>query len=142
EDVKNLMRPSLDVFKNKQVIEDALLPKHLIVIRDGKTMHKIRAQLYALEKDGKVELAQKIVQFFMRQYENNMISEKVRSLWIHVMQSYNNFINNRFKISAEEEINKLQNEFGRVQEIFASGLSGFSLLMDVYTLARMFRNFS
>ena len=53
----------------------------MLVIRDGKTMTRIAAQLYALEKQGDSLLARKITHFVNAKYEQHKVGHENLVLW-------------------------------------------------------------
>jgi hypothetical protein len=145
-DVRELLEPSFNVFKVSKgsPLENALFPPHLIVERDGKVMHKIRAQLYALEKEGQKELADKIVEFLVNQYLQKVNNKLIINIWSQIIQLYENFTNSRYRSlnDAAVALENLKKEYKKVSQIFVTSVTGFSLLMDAYTLARIFRKFT
>lgn len=143
EDVKNLMEPSLKSVKNPLKLMESLLPSNLIVNRNGKNMHRIRAQLEALEKEGKGDIAQKIVQYLTEEFRNKADTNKVIDIWKAVETLYEGYINGRMRdmSGGKEMILKVKNEVSNLLKLSKYSVTTASLLMDGYLLARMFRTF-
>ena len=75
-DIEKLFLPVLD---NDRYLLTKVLPREITVKRNGKIMHRVRAQLEDLENDGNGELANKIVSFILERevkfLENYFISD-------------------------------------------------------------------
>lgn len=116
----------------------------MLVERRGKTMHRVRAQLEALEMEGKSELARKIVSFSMRKYNEFANKDVILGLWGRIMKVYKNFINPKTREFGDEfkTLSEIQKEYEKSFGGLATAeVTSTALLMDVYLLARMFRTF-
>lgn len=129
EDVKSLMENSLKMVRDPLTLMEILLPSKLIVNRNGKNMHRTRAQLGALEKEGKRDISEKIVRYLIEEFSKRDVTNMIMNIWKSIENSYNAYINNKIKYM---NIPKLGNMLY---------FKTTSLLMDAYVLGRMFRTF-
>lgn len=142
QDATELMRESLSIANDPELNLKLITPS-MIVNRRGKNMHRVRAQLEALENEGQEKLAKDIVDFILNQYINNNRTNEIIDLWRGIMIAYDGFIHAKYRSS--NDINLLLSRFGkeieRLGKITAFSVTGIALIMDAYTLARMFRKF-
>ena len=146
DDMLNLMGPLLAQIDNEKVksnVLNGLLVPRMIVNRRGKNMHRIRAQLEALEEEGKQDLANNIVLFILGKYKTKVDNSDIRQLWNKYMNIYNNLVYGTKKDMNEayKNLAELEKSYQNFQSIMMYQVSGNALLMDAYTLARMFRTF-
>jgi hypothetical protein len=137
EDVQNLIEnKSVDTYKY-------LVPATLMVNRKGRNMHRIRAQLFALEEEGQGELANKIVKYLINKYEKSVNNSAIIDLWRSLMIAYDGYLNAKYRSLDDVHflLDKLSQEFNKLMEITSFTITGVSLLMDAYTLARIFRTY-
>ena len=137
EDASNLIETkTVDSYKY-------LVPANLMVNRKGRNMHRIRAQLFALEEEGKGELVQKIVNYLIHRYEKTVSNTAIIDLWRSLMIAYDGYLNAKYRSLDDVHflLDKLSQEFNKLMKISSFTISGVSLLMDAYTLARMFRTY-
>ena len=129
----------------KELLElrDQLAPPTMMVNRKGKNMHRIRSQLLSLEEEGKGELVNNIVNFIVEQYIKNVNNSSIIDLWRSLMIAYDGYINAKYRAIDDVHflIDKLSQEFRKLMQITSVTISGVSLLMDAYTLARIFRSY-
>jgi hypothetical protein len=145
DDAERIMR-SLLVNIDPILAEELLLlviDTKLQVTRNGKNMHRARAQLEALEREGKGELAQNILDFAMKKYVNNVNYTSIITVWDRFMKLYNNFTKSRRRAMGDENqvLGDLIKDAKQFMNLQMNEISSSALLMDVYILARMFRNF-
>lgn len=107
-------------------------------VRGGKKIHKVRAQLLALEDDGMGEMAAKIRDFIMRQYD----TVDPTALYIQWMRFYNVYQNLKTAVDSDKHlmeamafVDNIKNFTDETNKLLMSD----ALLMDTYVLARMFR---
>lgn len=110
-------------------IRSILIQPSLITTRYGKTMHKIRAQLLGLELQGDKDRADSIINFIYNEMTNIKIGN----------------IHNLFSVIGQSRINYIQTGNSRdiVKVIPKTGhltILG-SIIVDIYTLTRMFRTY-
>ena len=137
EDAANLIESkTVDSYKY-------LVPANLMVNRKGRNMHRIRSQLFALEEEGKGELVQKIVHYLINRYEKTVSNVAIIDLWRSLMIAYDGYLNSKYRSLEDVHflLDKLSQEFNKLTKISSFTISGVSLLMDAYTLSRMFREF-
>ncbi len=117
--------------------------KELLELSQGKNMHRIRSQLLSLEEEGKGELANNILNFIVDQYIKNVNNSSIIDLWRSLMIAYDGYINAKYRAIDDVHflIDKLSQEFRKLMQITSVTISGVSLLMDTYTLARIFRTY-
>lgn len=142
EEATELMKESLTI-ANDPTLNLALVTPTMIVNRRGKNMHRVRAQLEALEIEGQQELAKKIVDFTLNKYINNNRTNQIIDLWRGIMIAYDGFINSKYR-SANDTLmlfNKFMNEMDKNMKLTYFSVSGIALIMDAYLLGRMFRTF-
>lgn len=100
----------------------------MIVTRQGKTMHRIRAQLFALELQGNPQRANSIRQF---------IYDKFNNIKLEISRKY---FSNRDIIRYQHIVSE-----PRIEGIDDAGLERLiiigALLVDCYTISRMFRTY-
>ncbi len=109
-------------------IREHLYPSELIVYRNSKTMYRIRAQLYELSKENS-DLAEKIKNFCIYEYNKRLNNAVIIRNWEQIMDLY-----------WQKNLNiDLIGIYTR--EIYLQIIDTNAILMDAYTLARMFRNF-
>lgn len=125
-----------------------MLPGELIVERDGKFMHKIRAQLYELSKESPDQalLAEKIKNFCLSQYNKINSNVQLVIIWNGVMKIYRQMIgkqSEKFRTlgGLKVSIDDLSDQVKKHSLLSTMIVSSNSLIMDAYTLARMFREF-
>ena len=136
-DVENLIEnKSVDSYK-------FLVPANVMVNRKGRNMHRIRAQLFALEEEGKGEIVNKIVSYLINRYEKSVNNSSIIDLWRSLMIAYDGYLNAKYRSLDDVHflLDKLSQEFNKITEIMSFTVTGVSLLMDAYTLSRMFRGF-
>lgn len=147
EDVQNLMKDSLINIQNTEEVLKlikVLVPPTMLVNRRGKNMHRVRAQLEALENEGQGKIAELIKNFIMDKYRKNSNINKIIDLWRGIMITYEGFINAKYRSLNDVNtlIEKFQKEMRSLEELLMFSVSSIALLMDAYTLARMFRKYS
>ena len=122
---------------------DHLVPPTMLVNRKGKTMHRIRSQLLSLEEEGQAELAETIVNFMLKQYLEKVNNSTIIDLWRSLMITYDGYINAKYRTMKDVYMlmDKLNKEFQKLMQIISVTINGWSLLMDAYTLSRMFRSY-
>jgi hypothetical protein len=146
DDATKLMQESFASLKDPNAVlrmSNILIPPRLIVNRRGKNMHKVRAQFEALENEGQGEIAKLIVDFLLKEYRKNTKVNEVIDLWRGIMISYEGFINSKYS-SMEDVymlIERFKKEMRKFEDLISFTISSASLLMDAYTLVRMFRKF-
>jgi hypothetical protein len=123
-------------------VDQILVNVNLLVNRHGANMHRIRAQLFELELEGKEKEAANIVDFISKLYRANSTNGTILAGWQEVMNFYVIFIST----ATTEEVNKqfaqltvALNKFPR--ERIVPGAATVTLDMDAYTLARMERTY-
>lgn len=107
------------------ILINEILEQKLIVNRRGKIMHRIRAQLEALEYEGKEELSDKIKKFIFYIYKHTTNNTEILVMLKNIINMDTN------KILDEKYLEYLI-KLIRNMDV---------LLMDSYLLARMFRSF-
>jgi hypothetical protein len=112
--------------------------------RGGKKMHKVRAQLMALENDGHGDMATRIYEYLMNRYDN---IDRTK-MYIQWMRFYNVYENLKKPVSGlkddpylTEAMTLLDNADQYLEETVRL-VETDSLLMDAYILARMFRTYN
>lgn len=110
-------------------IQQVLFNPDYIVKRKDVTLHRIRNQLYGLEQDSEQNLAQQITTFILKQYPN---SNQTFNLWFQIYQTYLN----RLMPTYYTEVFSLPS----LSDI-KSHVDPDILLVDAYTLGRIFRKF-
>ena len=142
-DVKNLMNESILVSTEPIKLLESLIPVSLIVNRRGKNMHRIRAQLEALENEGQGDLTNRIVPFILETYNREVNVNKIIDLWRSITLTYEGLLDSKFKKFDDVStlMNKFAIEYKKASKFMSMSVSGASLLMDAYTLARMFRSY-
>lgn len=148
EDVNNLFSQIYVRLPPRDLIEfkNTLLPEGLIVVRDGKQMFRARAQLWALEQEGKGDMARKIKEYAFRKFDSLTDSYKITTLWTKVMKLYNVMTGqtkSRVRAMGDDYIDPhvILEELMNLQSSLLSTILSNVYLMDVYMLARMFRTF-
>jgi hypothetical protein len=143
-DVKELMKESIASVKEPVKLVEVLVPSTLIVNRRGKNMHRIRAQLEALQNEGQGEMANKIISFILDTYNTKVNINLIMDLWTSITLTYQGLVDKKFKKMENAEIlfDRFISEYKKAQKLFSLSVSGGSLMMDAYTLARMFRTYS
>ena len=105
---------------------------------DNKIQHRVRKQLYQLEQEGQGELAQKILDFAKEEYFQNALPSEIIKIWNEI---YNNFVAFTRDNSLEALLAFGQSQSNVIYQIVRLVVTG-SNIMDAYTLARLFRDFS
>ena len=124
----------------KQIVK-SMIPQHLIVKRRNKVMHKIRAQFESLGNEN-IKASNKIKKYIEKEYLKESNFEEVRKAWKEIMLIFIGLISNKKgKITKDEITSGLKRLDKRLTTIIEKGVTGTSLLMDAYTLARMMRTF-
>jgi len=144
DDAVELMRDSFAGLDNKEIVIllKYLAPPTMLVNRRGKNMHRVRAQLEALENDGQEKMAEMIRNFIMEEYRKKSNVSKIIDLWSAIMITYEGFIKNKSISDVNMLISKFAQEMKRINDLARFSVHGVTLLMDAYTLARMFRKYS
>lgn len=128
EDATNLMRPLLSSIDRKLANElyNHLIVSEFIVNRRGKNMHRVRAQLEALEHEGPQgkDLSKKISDYIIEKYITGTDYYSIYLIWEKLMKSDN-----------PEDRKRLATRFRRIST------KNLFLIVDSYLLARMFRTF-
>lgn len=142
EDARNLAKDMIAKYGTDYDVLSKLVDDDLLVIRRGKTMHRARAQVEALEQENP-KMAEQIKEYVINKYIQNVDNTSLMNLWNKFMTTYNNFILAKSRTMGDNRIalEKLMKEFREIQEIMTLGVSSTALLMDAYLLARMFRTF-
>lgn len=132
--------------QDRRALMESMLPSELVVEREGKKMYRLRAQLWALEKEGKGEIAAKIRQFFMDNFSVMSDSYLISKSWGDMMKIYNMITGQtktRFMRQSDLELD-LSKVLEAVKSLAAKSsaiVKSNSYIMDAYFLARMFRTF-
>jgi len=172
-DVNNLFNDMFHSIEdiNKNIygeIMEKIIPVTTLSIRNGKTVHKIRAQFIVLEQEGKKDLVNSIINFYISKinvlaickfytnvmdiinniYHNNIVSDSTDSyLKIEYHDEYYSDNSQEDETEGEEGtytqdqyilsfiIEDIDNEY--MKQILYCEL----FLYDIYTLARMFKNY-
>ncbi len=142
EEATSLMKESL-IIANDPTLNLILASPTMIVNRRGKNMHRVRAQLEALENEGQKKLAKDIYDFMLSRYINNDRTNNVIDLWRGIMIAYDGFINAKYRSSNDVNmlLHRFQSEAKKMMQTASFSVSGAALIMDAYTLGRMFRTF-
>jgi hypothetical protein len=116
-----------------------------VVERNGKVITRIRAQLLALENEGQQEFARQIRDFIIAKYRAaDHLS--IYKIWSRVWKQYQEIFHSTVKYKQFGDLNvQLENLIKAILELKdteAVAIPSNSLLMDAYTLGRMFRKFS
>lgn len=126
----NVIHDITGLIKNLNIPENIFLEKSMIVRRGNKLVHRIRSQLLALEDEGNSQLAAKIIQYILFKYANILNQNRI------ILQKLVNLpqINEKGILSIQNQFSLATNSliFHRLDAI----------MMDAYTLSRMFRNFN
>lgn len=125
----------ISLFKNIPINKELLIPKNMIVKRRNKTMFRTRAQLEALELEGKQEIAEKIKNFVLDTHNFNL--EKLIIPGLNDIFNSLDILKNKNK---PENYLSLLND--TIYKIKVQLITNQSLIFDAYTLARMFRSFT
>jgi len=146
-DVTKLMLPILEEIpdaKDAAEVTEALITPNILVNRRGKNMHRTRAQLEALENEGRKDIADKINAYVLEQYMKNVDNSTLMALWDKFMKLYNSFVNARARVMGDERValERLIKEYESFSKFLELNVSSTALLMDAYILARMFRTFA
>ena len=104
------------------------------VKRNGKTMHRIRAQFYALEQDGKKELAGWIINYIMSKYIEEMYKSQIVVFWDKLMEEYRSGFGRKYTNLELLDHYDYPYTFSTDKDV--------PLIMDAYFLARLFRTYS
>ena len=151
EDVNNLFGNVLSQIpeQSRVDIKQALYqPSLLIYNRDAKpVMHRVRAQLWELEKEGQGSLAKSIYDFALNEYVTNL--SNVNSLletWKSLLRIYNMITGQSTETfrTMQDMMNYVNNFITQYRYIMEKSymiITSNALIMDTYTLARMFRKF-
>jgi len=145
EDINNLLLKEINNEILLKKIKEILIPSYFIKYRRGKIMHKIRAQLEALEYEGNMEMSKLIQNHFISIYKKrstNLVYE-IKDLWTSVMLIYDNFVNAKIRKidDALKIIDKIQEKNEEIKKLEIPYIKQEALMMDIYTLSRMFRKY-
>lgn len=153
EDVNKLFANALSQIpvRDRVDVKQALYqPSLLIYNRDGKpVMHRVRAQLWELEKEGQGQgqRAKSIHDFVLNEYITNSSNiNDFLNIWESLMRIYN-IITGRSKEmfrTMQDVVNYINNfrlQYEHLMEKSSMIITSNSLLMDAYTLFRLFRKF-
>ena len=121
-----------------KIIKRYMFPQDITVNRDGKSMHKIRAQLFQLHRE-QPQLAEDIKNFCLAKYAELKDRFDIFRLWNNMMESYRSLIGIQLVAEKNYIIRDIHDKYNAISNIMTS--QG-GLLVDAYTLARLFRNFS
>jgi hypothetical protein len=130
---------NLPKFKDKFFINEIrrrTFNKNISVTRRSKTMSRIRAQLEALEYEGKNDIKDKIEEFVSDGFRKELDTDMYKDAWQSLKILNNGMIEHRYSY---ENIQKIIKNI-RAQE-YHNTLRGGAYLVDAYTLARSFRTF-
>ncbi len=122
----------------KKTLYDLSVSKDLLVYKDGKVMHKIRSQLYALEKEGKSDMAKYIALYFEKKYETRINTEKIMDMWNSVMIVYKGLLSRKISYN---NFNLFKKKFIESLDIMRNAVTANAVFLDVYLLARFFRSY-
>lgn len=123
----------------------------LLTERDNKIMHRIRAQLYELEKEGKRQLADMIKQTALVEFEKNIDPKDTLDFWYKIYSAYKSFIRVRqtgiqsFGKLKEQDAQRLNTVLELVKDLDnpnANIVKSHALLADAYLLGRLFREYT
>jgi len=106
-------------------LEAIVFQRAFVSRTDDKTQHRIRKQLYALEQQGRKDLADKIRTFIKTEWDRQYNELRLDQHWIKLINIYTE--NKTCDIDIYRHIRHL--------------VAMEALLMDAYTLARMLRKF-
>ncbi len=138
QDFKNLFSTEINKTKFENEIYEHIFDPDVIVYRDGKVMHRVRTQLYELEKSGKTDMAKKIIKFILDEYKQLAREEYIKDLWASFRIIYSRF-SNRNKTRVINFLTDIKYNFKKTMRVQTVANT---LIMDAYTLARMFRKFN
>lgn len=146
-DVMKMMLPILEEISDPEdvaKITEALIVPNILVNRRGKNMHRTRAQLEALENEGRKDIADKIKAYVFEQYMKNVDNSTLMALWDKFMKLYNSFVGARARVMGDERValERLMKEYESFTKFLELNVSSTALLMDAYILSRMFRTFA
>ena len=146
EDVMVVSRELLGQAKSETDLRDlteALLVPSILVNRNGKNMHRVRAQLDALEMEGKQDISRQIQTFVLETYIKNINISSLMTLWDKFMKTYNNYVYARSRTLGDTQavLERLVRDFRELMNIQSLTVSSTATLMDAYLLARMNRSF-
>ena len=121
-------------------LNEILLAPTLIVNRKGKNLHRIRAQLLNIKDQ---DLRDKIITFLLNQYKTEVNNSSIIDLWRGIMIAYEGYINAKYRTlnDIHSLINKFSKEFENIMKVATFSITGTALLLDAYTLGRMFRSY-
>jgi len=124
--------------KTRENFIDELAETIVISQVDGKIQHRVRKQLYQLEKEGQSELASKIRDYTKDLYFGVALSKEILRIWDKIYPSYQNFVQHPSSQSARLMFaQKLKNVRVQIKRLTDSAVN----IVDAYTLGRLFRTF-
>ena len=140
-DVKELMKESLQITREPIKVLEVLVPSSLIVNRRGKNMHRVRAQLEALENEGNHEMANKIISYILDRYMHRANNSSIIDFWRSLMITYEGYLSGKLR-----NIDNISMIFEKlnIENLKKAGdqtTQATALLLDTYLIARMFRSF-
>ena len=136
KDVSSLLDSLLGKIPNEEEIMSDIIFSNLLVDREGKNMHRVRAQLYALSQEGQEEVVSKITKFILDKYSETIRDDELMQKWNNFMTLYKKLI--KGVIVNDNEIIKTSSEVKNIVGFFDYRNS---YIMDSYILGRMFRTF-
>jgi len=137
-----LIKPHMKYLRpGDDIVEITDILKGFYSTRGGKKVHKVRAQLLALEADGLGGLANSIQHFIVDKY-NSVDQTKIYAQWSKFYSIFQNL--KKLQVSDKHLLEALDFLKTRVEymETMSTLIETDALLMDAYTLPRMFRKYT
>ncbi len=126
---------SLKESETKKELTKQVMTPLLTVNKNGKIMHRARAQLVALEQEGKSDISNLIQDFIISNYNTKTNNSTMIKSWNSFIKIYRSFIRGEVK---RDDLTKARQKY---LEFKHSNIFIDALLMDTYILSRMFRTF-
>ena len=134
EDVRYLIKDLQTVDRQTlDKVEAVLFNPDMIVVADNKIMFRICAQIYALKKEGQHELIHKIMHFSQSKYGEYRKKYADLKSWHKLYEIYQQSLS---------ESTSLPSTYSNLLYYAKPNTSIDALLVDIYTLSRLFRKFN